>query len=214
MRDFDPQVGRWTTKDPIRFGGGAWNLYGYVSNDPINRTDQSGLCEDPGGSGTRICIETFIPQSSFGVFKGDNRGLSPNSGNNFRTRPFINLTPGGHGASAQSFTTGVSRSGPFARDANVEYEHVRGCPSGVQAAGGASDGLFFGAAPSLFYNVLLSPAENGAVRASGIHSAFPSLEIWMYKDGQPPTLVYGHNAPAQGFWSGTGSLLAGAVGFR
>ena len=34
-RDYDPRVGRWTTKDPIRFAAGV-NLYGYALNDPVN----------------------------------------------------------------------------------------------------------------------------------------------------------------------------------
>jgi len=42
-RDYDPVVGRWTAKDPIRFKGGDTNLYGYVLNDPVNLTDPSGL---------------------------------------------------------------------------------------------------------------------------------------------------------------------------
>ncbi|MEA3411387.1 MAG: RHS repeat-associated core domain-containing protein, partial [Pseudomonadota bacterium] len=29
-RDYDPETGRWTAKDPIRFDGGDSNLYGYV----------------------------------------------------------------------------------------------------------------------------------------------------------------------------------------
>lgn len=41
-RDYDSQIGRWTAKDPIKFDGGDINLYGYVSNDPINRVDASG----------------------------------------------------------------------------------------------------------------------------------------------------------------------------
>jgi len=42
-RDYDPEAGRWTCKDPIGFGGGDTELYGYVGNDPINFIDPSGL---------------------------------------------------------------------------------------------------------------------------------------------------------------------------
>jgi len=41
-RDYDPQTGRWTAKDPILFEGGDVNLYGYVLNDPINLIDPGG----------------------------------------------------------------------------------------------------------------------------------------------------------------------------
>jgi RHS repeat-associated protein len=41
-RDYDPEVGRWTSKDPIRFAGGDTNLYGYVANNPIDGRDPSG----------------------------------------------------------------------------------------------------------------------------------------------------------------------------
>jgi len=42
-RDYDAWTGRWTAKDPIRFGGGDTNLYGYVVDDPVNVTDPSGF---------------------------------------------------------------------------------------------------------------------------------------------------------------------------
>ena len=41
-RDYDPQVGRWSTKDPIGFGGGL-NHYVYATSDPINYRDENGL---------------------------------------------------------------------------------------------------------------------------------------------------------------------------
>jgi RHS repeat-associated protein len=43
VRDYDPETGRWTAKDPILFHGGDTNLYGYVLVDPVNRIDPSGL---------------------------------------------------------------------------------------------------------------------------------------------------------------------------
>lgn len=42
-RDYDPRQGRWTSKDPIGFGGGSSNLYAYVDNNPVELTDPSGL---------------------------------------------------------------------------------------------------------------------------------------------------------------------------
>jgi RHS repeat-associated protein len=43
FRDYDAETGRWTVKDPIGFGGGDTELYGYVGNDPVNRRDPFGL---------------------------------------------------------------------------------------------------------------------------------------------------------------------------
>jgi RHS repeat-associated protein len=42
-RDYDAVVGRWTAKDPVLFGGGSTSLYVYLSNDPVNKTDPTGL---------------------------------------------------------------------------------------------------------------------------------------------------------------------------
>jgi len=42
-RDYDPETGRWTTKDPIGLQGGDTDLYAYAGGDPINNTDPSGL---------------------------------------------------------------------------------------------------------------------------------------------------------------------------
>ena len=42
-RDYDPDTGRWTVKDPIFFAGEDTDLYGYCLNNPINAIDPLGL---------------------------------------------------------------------------------------------------------------------------------------------------------------------------
>jgi len=46
-RAYDPNTGRWLSRDPIGIRGGI-NLYGYVGNDPIYWNDPSGLTPAPG----------------------------------------------------------------------------------------------------------------------------------------------------------------------
>jgi RHS repeat-associated protein len=41
-RDYDAVTGRWTAKDPLRFGGGL-SLYSYAGADPVNMVDPTGL---------------------------------------------------------------------------------------------------------------------------------------------------------------------------
>ncbi len=42
-RDYSPTLMRWTTNDPIGFGGGDTNTYRYVGNGPTGAVDPSGL---------------------------------------------------------------------------------------------------------------------------------------------------------------------------
>jgi RHS repeat-associated protein len=42
LRDYDPDIGRWTAKDPILFAGGDTDLYAYCLNNPVNWVDPTG----------------------------------------------------------------------------------------------------------------------------------------------------------------------------
>jgi RHS repeat-associated protein len=65
-RDYDPQAGRWTARDPLLFAGGQTNLYVYVGDDPVNWADPSGLGGDGG----------LWPASQNGVRQPDYIGFS------------------------------------------------------------------------------------------------------------------------------------------
>jgi len=73
---YDPVVGRWTSKDPIGFAGGDTNLYGYVTSDPVNFVDPSGLakCVYSQSAHTLICVandgEDIATLGPDGVFSG------------------------------------------------------------------------------------------------------------------------------------------------
>lgn len=41
-RDYDPTIGRWTTKDPLGFDGGDTNMYAYVGGSPMSAIDPEG----------------------------------------------------------------------------------------------------------------------------------------------------------------------------
>jgi RHS repeat-associated protein len=45
-RDYNPNIGRWTAKDPWLFNSGDTVLYGYAFTDPVNLADPSGLDPD------------------------------------------------------------------------------------------------------------------------------------------------------------------------
>jgi len=62
-RDYDPEIGRWTAKDPIGFGGFDYNLYAYCFNDPANKLDIRGAkCFKNFWKKYRITLNIQMPQ--------------------------------------------------------------------------------------------------------------------------------------------------------
>ncbi len=65
-RDYDPEIGRWTAKDPIGFSAGVTGFYTYVEDDPMNRMDPRGLY----GSEVHL-LKTFMWGTEEGVTVSD-----------------------------------------------------------------------------------------------------------------------------------------------
>ncbi len=66
VRDYQASIGRWTGKDPLLLQGGR-HLYTYVSNDPVNRRDPSGLddntaasCTTASASASPVTLENIL----------------------------------------------------------------------------------------------------------------------------------------------------------
>ncbi len=71
FRDYDPEVGRWTAKDPIGFAGGDTDLYGYVLNDPINFIDPAGEFINFGAAGIGAAIGAAVGATNALFSHGD-----------------------------------------------------------------------------------------------------------------------------------------------
>jgi len=90
-RDYDPQVGRWTAKDPISFEGGDSNLYAYVGSNPVNLVDPEGkfaaaaVLLPAAGLGT-----VLLPAAAMGLrLDGHYSGLMCCAGIFLRWRPLV-----------------------------------------------------------------------------------------------------------------------------
>jgi RHS repeat-associated protein len=89
MRDYSPTLGRWMQEDPLRFGAGDSNLYGYVGSQPTGFTDPLGLLpqwteitpDDGSGGGSPApppptknwferCMDKYVGDPLFGSIAG------------------------------------------------------------------------------------------------------------------------------------------------
>lgn len=129
-RDYDPRVGRWPTKDPLLFGSGSSNLYGYVVNDPVNLIDQNGRdfievegAAIFGGGITTSFIYTEEGQEYFQIGFGSGVDLGATAA---VSRDEFNPSPSFTGSVSRYWTT-ASASSPIKKffgviDPNIEAE--------------------------------------------------------------------------------------------
>jgi len=154
-RDYDPDTGRWTAKDPILFTGGDTDLYGYCLSDPVNLVDPWGLWFiDVGVSGS--ATGTLGPGGTVGLKIGP-------SGVHFYYGFGLGI---GAGASATIHTgnpcadvsvTGIARGGypvggiPVGGQLDVGIRQK----TGLSAGAGAGLGLGFGASVTATHTIKL-----------------------------------------------------------
>jgi RHS repeat-associated protein len=102
-RYYQPEIGRWLSRDPLREDGGL-NLYEYVENDPIDETDPLGFSGKkknslPGSVGNVAKKIWNAPNSVVGAIVGGAGllcgGSKPTLGNNAIQFPNNPLTSGG-----------------------------------------------------------------------------------------------------------------------
>jgi RHS repeat-associated protein len=75
-RDYDPQTGRWTAKDPVGHRAGAANLQAYVSSEPVNHVDPTGLVIDT------LADIAFIGYDIYRIYRDNVLGICENLGEN------------------------------------------------------------------------------------------------------------------------------------
>ena len=156
-------------------------------------TDPLGLCADPGGTGTRYCIDAFIPQpfALFGL-KGDNRGLNPNGGS-YRLRYLILNGETGTVSRVKigisEFWFGLPKKGYIMAPC---YTTISELPQGgrkIRARCGGSVGHFGGAAPPFEFDFKIYETPDGTF-LKGTYTDFPSFEVWQYGNGAPRLLKH------------------------
>lgn len=151
-RMYDPIIGRWLSKDPILFGGGDTNLYGYVANDPVNWTDPSGLCP--------WCIGAVVG----GVASGVSAYLAGGDARTIAVSAAVGAVAGaasmGVSAFTSSATAAIAANAGIGIAANVATQVATGTAPGSlnytqvgigALAGGIGAGVGLGAGTAAFY---------------------------------------------------------------
>ena len=96
-RDYDPDTGRWTAKDPLLFAGGDTDLYGYCVNDPVNLIDANGLeirIHSSDAFGIRGLNHAFVRSTETGRVMGTNgsSGIASGDGGGDLNSPYYVVT--------------------------------------------------------------------------------------------------------------------------
>ncbi|MGC2548139.1 MAG: RHS repeat-associated core domain-containing protein, partial [Silvibacterium sp.] len=187
------------------------NLYSYVRNNPLSRSDKDGHCDAPTNlkaGQVGVCVASYISAKKFDIVgDGDNRGTNGNGGTS-RIQTTFTIDASGKTAKptdgtadkvAQSTVlgmkdglqgTGSSSVSPGASvdtNGNMHLSVDQSAHSAYDAGGALGD-------ISNHVNLVVTPGGQVGVDAGSTARQFPSLEIYRYTtDGTTVTTTLVHN---------------------
>jgi len=69
-RYYNPQLQRFVSEDPLRYGGGGPNFYAYVHDNPVNLSDPFGLTDYNEQQTLQLFLQPAYTDATAGFFKG------------------------------------------------------------------------------------------------------------------------------------------------
>jgi RHS repeat-associated protein len=223
LRDYDPGVGRWTAKDPAGFAAGDGNMYRYVSNDPVDARDSTGLdawdfvagFSESVSAGAQmsnpvIALDVLVDSAvRWGAVK---LGVDP-------TDPtFFGPTPPGYDHPPTLYEQLFHPASTIVDRASADYSHgatvgmclvgavdlaggIGGIAGGLEAAGEALDTAAVARANNeLAQQVADRAAQKAAQAAADARPKFPTIEVIKPDIGGAGTRAAGK--AAGGIWTG------------
>jgi uncharacterized protein RhaS with RHS repeats len=129
-RDYDPQVGRWTAKDPTDFAGDDSNLYGYVAGNPVDSIDPTG---EFGIVGAVAGAAVEVGVQAYRNYHSGNDLLNPSNYDGWDI--VVSAGVGALGSGWLTATKTAWRSGSAARELSRQLARARTATRGAKLAG-------------------------------------------------------------------------------
>ncbi|MGV3616617.1 MAG: RHS repeat-associated core domain-containing protein [Fimbriimonas sp.] len=105
-RYYEPSHGRFINQDPAREGG---NWYGYCSNDPINKIDESGKSENDIRAAIGLAVGLLSTSITLGLAMRTHTGLIVGAAGLAFLITWFGINPSGHGGGLDRMVEGAVR---------------------------------------------------------------------------------------------------------